>query len=113
MPIQQWAVYDFPYPSEDQPHPCVVISNRAVIDNAAYEFINCLLCVSFWAGVPLKYFHVRLAEADGLDNATVAKCNEIFRFEKRTVGRVRGQVTRARMKVIVGKLAEIFGLSGA
>jgi mRNA-degrading endonuclease toxin of MazEF toxin-antitoxin module len=110
MYMRQWEVFNFPFPSEVQPHPCIVISNQAIIDNDAYDFINCLFCTTFVANAPLKYFHVRLDTADGLDHATVAKCNEIYRFKKDSAGVRRGMVTSARRQAIRRKLVEIFDL---
>jgi mRNA-degrading endonuclease toxin of MazEF toxin-antitoxin module len=109
---QQWGIYDFPFPTEDQPHPCIIISSQTVIENPAYDFINCLLCVSFRPGERLKYFQVRLNSADGLDNATIAKCNQIFHFPKSTMGHRRGLVSYPRRQEIGRKVIEIFGLLG-
>ncbi len=113
MPTLQWGIYDLPYPSEEQPHPCVLISNQGIIDNPAYAFVNALLCVSLRADMQLKAFHVRLNGADGLDNATVVKCNEIYRFEKAAIGSRRGTVSYQRKKAIDRKLIDIFGLPTA
>ena len=110
MPISQWGIYNFPYPSDAQPHPCVIISSQGLIDNPAYEFINVLLCVSLRADMPVKLFHVRLNGADGLDNATVVKCNEIYRSEKAAIGVRQGTVSYQRRRAIGRKLIDVLGL---
>lgn len=109
--MQPWEIYDFPYP-ENQVHPCIVVSNQAIIDNPAFGFVNCLVCTSIRPDSKLKGFHVRLNGADGLDNATVVRCNEIFRFAKAVAGRCRGKVSGYRKQAISRKLIEIFGLYG-
>jgi hypothetical protein len=42
--MKQWEILLFPYPSEESPHPFVIISNNGLCDNPVIEVINALFC---------------------------------------------------------------------
>lgn len=108
--MKQWEIYDFPHPSAENPHPCIVLSTQALIDSPDYQFINCLACKSSRADAKLKGSQVLLDEADKLDGPTIAKCAEIYRFLKAEAGRYRGTVCYERKRAISVKLIGFFGL---
>ena len=98
--MRQWEIYDFPFPTEREPHPFVVLSADDVPENREQPGVNALLCVTLRAGRTAKRHHVQLDESDGLDRATIVSCNVIHYFPKATAGRRHGAVTAERRAAI-------------
>ena len=110
--MRPWEIYDFPYPTTDQPHPCVILSPDFIADSSSYPEINCLACQSLRGRDEVKPREVRLNGADGLDGPTVVRCHVILHLNKNLAGRRRGSVTPERRRVIRRKLRDLFGLHG-
>ena len=70
--MRQWEIYDFPVPT-GMVHPCVVISPDSICQNAAYEKVNVLMCVSIRADYKARGRDVRLNGEAGLDGPTAVK----------------------------------------
>ena len=105
--MRQWEIYDFPQPSADDPHPCVVISPDRIAGNDQLRAVNVVACQTLYAGRTLKYAEVGLDEADGVERLTVAKCQYILFFDKNQAGRRRGMVKPERVLALKRKLGEM------
>ena len=110
--MKQWEIYDFPYPSEDQPHPFVILSPTVLAEHKDYKEVNALMCVSLRGGTQPKPRDVRLNGSDGLDGPTLVRCHFIHTFEKSKFRRKRGTVSIARQRAIGKTLALVFNLTG-
>lgn len=110
--MRRWENYDFPFPNEDQPHPCVIISPDSIAENPAFPQVNALACQSLRGRDAVNVREVRLNGADGLDGSTVVKCHLILFLKRVSPGRRRGNVSPERRRVIRRKLRDLFGLHG-
>src|SRR5438105_3354684 len=68
-------IFLFPYPTADEPHPAVIVSNNGICSNPALEYVNALPCQT-----------VRPADRD-------AKANEVYPQNslKHRLGRIRSR----------------------
>ena len=110
--MRQWEIYDFPFPTAEQPHPCVILSPDPIAENPDYLQVNCLACQSLRARDEIRPREVRRNGADVLDGPTIVKCHVILFFDKARAGRLRGKVSPERRRIIRRKLRDIFGLHG-
>ena len=110
--MKQWEIYDFPYPSEQQPHPFVILSPTVLAEHKDVKVVNALMCVSLRGGAQPKLRDVRLNGSDGLDGPTLVQCHFIHSHEKVKFGRKRGLVSIARQRAICKTLALVFNLTG-
>lgn len=106
----QWEIYNFPHPTPENFHPCVVLSPDILASSPQVPFVNVLACTSLRARDTLKLNEVRLNGADGLDGPTIVKCNFILFFNKNQAGARRGAVSRERQQAIRSTLAKFFGI---
>lgn len=56
----QWEIYDYPIPSEEEPHPFVIISSRIIYANERINVVNALMCTTIRPQAPLKEHQVVL-----------------------------------------------------
>ncbi len=108
--MRQWEIYDFPHPSTDNPHPCVVISPDSLAGNPAFQGVNVLPCQTLRGARILSPVEIGLDEADGLDRPTVVKCHFTLYFAKGEAGRRRGVVQYERRLAIKRALRTVYGL---
>jgi mRNA-degrading endonuclease toxin of MazEF toxin-antitoxin module len=107
--MRQWDIYLLPFPSLQQPHPFVIISNNGICQNAAIDSVNALACQTVRpANRAKKANEVYLNSADGLEWKTLVKCDFIHAFKKSAVLAKRGEVSPARIGEIRQKLREFF-----
>ena len=107
--MKQWDVFLFPYPSTEDPHPAVVLSNDGICSNSDVHFINALPCQSVRPITrPKKSNEVYLNAADGLDGKTLVKCDFILVFHKTQAIQKRGEVCPQRVAEIRKKFQEHF-----
>ena len=106
----QWEIYDFPHPSADNPHPCVTLSPDGFTNNPHVNAVNVLACQSLRGRDTVRDVEVRLNGADGLDGATIVRCQLILAFLKTDAGRKRVVVTPERRRAIKRKLVDIYKL---
>ena len=72
--MKQWDIYTFPYPSEEESHPGVILSPDAVATNDAVETVNVLLCATVRPETrEPKFYEVYLDQEDGLERKTAVK----------------------------------------
>jgi mRNA-degrading endonuclease toxin of MazEF toxin-antitoxin module len=105
--VNQWEIYDYPY-AEEGSHPVLIISNPARAGNRHFVEVNGLFCQTARPQVPLKAFHFLLAQADGLDNPTLVRCDHIRALRREFVGQRRGVVSRSRRLALFRKVLECY-----
>ena len=112
--MKQWEIFDFPYPSADQPHAFVVISNAEVCSREKFPAVNGLICTTLQGNrTPLDY-EVVIDEADGMDRRTAVACNLVFQLAKKDSLRktARGIVTIERRRAIIKTFSFAFRWAG-
>jgi hypothetical protein len=105
--MKQWDIFSWEFP--EGKHPAVVVSHPARI--AAKPTVNVLLCSSQRARRTADVNEVILDEADGLDWATLCKCDLIYDVPKSDLTGLRGSVSPIRRRQIVGRIVSSFGWS--
>ena len=107
--MKQWEIYNFPLPSEDDPHPFVIISIDEICANSDLEFVNALQAQTVRPITrPAKGDEVYLDRADGLDWKTLVKCSTIHLLEKAAFLEERGVVSLVRRRQIIQTLKACF-----
>jgi mRNA-degrading endonuclease toxin of MazEF toxin-antitoxin module len=105
--MKQWDIFSWEFP-EGQ-HPAVIVSHSARI--TAKPTVNVLLCSSQRARRAAEVNEVILDEADGLDWATLCKCDLIYDVPKSDLSERRGSVSPIRRRQIVERIVSSFGWS--
>ena len=108
--MQQWEIYSFPHPSQADPHPCVILSPDSVLQNKRAKAVNVLACQTLYSGDKAEPTDVLLNEDDGLDHATVVKCQFVLFFRQSDAGKLLGKVTRERRRAIRQNVVSVLGL---
>jgi mRNA-degrading endonuclease toxin of MazEF toxin-antitoxin module len=108
--MQQWEIYSFPHPSKIDPHPCVILSPDGILQNKRAKAVNVLACQTLYSGDKPEPTDVLLDEADGLDHATLVKCQFVLFFRQSDAGRLLGKVTRERRRAIRQSVLGVLGL---
>ena len=99
--MKQWELWEFPFPSADEPHMFVVLSPTRLCADANFESVNGLLCTTVRpVGRAVKPHEVFLDASDGLDWTTSVRCNVVFHFAKAAAGSRRGLVSTIRRREI-------------
>lgn len=104
-----WDIYTWSFPGAEE-HPAVILGTETRIANKPK--VNVLFCSSKRASRGAEAFEVILDEAEGLDWATLCKCDLIFAVPKEQLTRKRGQVTAARRRQIAERVIRALGLAG-
>ena len=94
--MKKWEIRNYPIPSEDDPHPFVILSPNALCGDDRKKDVNGLMCTSLRPDMQVKDFQVRLNGNDGLDGPTVVDCSFVYILRKSKAGPLRGVVTVAR-----------------
>lgn len=105
--MKQWEIYDYPFDVEGR-HPVVVISNSTRADNPDFEEVNGLFCRSVKADFKPKAFHFLLDAADGLDHATVVRCDHVYVVRREFFGQRIGIVSGVRRLPLYRKIMACF-----
>jgi mRNA-degrading endonuclease toxin of MazEF toxin-antitoxin module len=108
--MHQWDIYYFPYPRKEDPHPCVILSPEGILQNKRAKAVNVLACQALYSGDKPEPTDVLLDTADGLDHATVVKCQFVLFFRQSDAGRLIGKVTRERRRLIRQNVLALLGL---
>ena len=103
--MTQWGIYDYPF-DEEGSHPVLIISSAVRARNEDFAEVNGLFCRSVRPHFQPKPIHFLLDEADGLDNATVVRCDHIFVLQRRLIGAQRGLVSMPRRLPLFRKILE-------
>ena len=107
--MKPWDIYTFLFP-EAGPHPAVILGTESRL--ALKPKVNVLLCSSQRATRQPVEVETILDEADGLDWATLCKCDLVFAVPKEQLKEKRGSVSRARRRAIAEKVIRSLGLAG-
>jgi len=107
--MKPWDIYTFVFP-EAGPHPAVILGTE--IRLALKPKVNVLLCSSQRATRQPVELETILDEADGLDWATLCKCDLIFAVPKEQLKVKRGSVSLARRRAIAEKVIRALGFAG-
>ncbi|MGA2557871.1 MAG: type II toxin-antitoxin system PemK/MazF family toxin [Verrucomicrobiota bacterium] len=107
--MKPWDIYTFVFP-EAGPHPAVVLGTETRL--ALKPKVNVLLCSSQPATRRPVELETILDEADGLDWATLCKCDLIFAVPKEQLKVKRGSVSLARRRAIAEKVIRTLGFAG-
>ena len=105
--MKQWNIFSWEFP--EGKHPAVVVSHPARI--AAKPTVNVLLCSSQRARRAAGVNEVILDEADGLDWATLCKCDLVYDVAKSDLTELRGAVSPIRRRQIVERIVSSMGWS--
>jgi mRNA-degrading endonuclease toxin of MazEF toxin-antitoxin module len=108
--MKQWDIYEYPYPSAEQPHFFILISPDGICENPVLKLVNGLLCQTVRPiNRPAKLTEVYLDRVDGFDWKTLVHCEFIHSLEKEKVfGARKGKVSPARVEEIRRKLRLLF-----
>lgn len=103
--MKQWELWEFPFPSADNPHMLVILSPSGLCADANFDSVNGLLCTTVRpTGRAARPHEVFLDTADGLDWLTAVRCNVIFHFAKAAAGSRRGLVGTIRRREIARRI---------
>ena len=105
--MKQLDIYAWEFP--EGKHPAVIVSHPARI--AAKPTVNVLLCSTQRARRAAEVNEVILDESDGLDWATLCKCDLIYDVAKSDLTERRGSVSLTRRRQIVARIVSSFGWS--
>lgn len=106
--MRQWEIYDWEFPHGK--HPCVVISNEFLSENADVPTVNVIGCSSHRAAREPAAHEFLLDAADGLDWETLARVDRIWLAKKTELKTRRGTISTARRKELGRKIIRAFGL---
>jgi mRNA-degrading endonuclease toxin of MazEF toxin-antitoxin module len=109
-PMHQWEIYYFPHPKKEDSHPCVILSPEAILQNKRAKAVNVLACQTLYSGDKPEPTDVLLNEDDGLEHATVVKCQFVLFFRQSDAGQLIGKVTQARRRAIRQNVLAVLGL---
>jgi PemK-like, MazF-like toxin of type II toxin-antitoxin system len=102
-------IYTFVFP-EASPHPAVILGTETRL--ALKPKVNVLFCSSQRATRQPAEMEWILDEADGLDWATLCKCDLIFAVPKEQLKLKRGAVSPARRRAIAERVICALGFAG-
>jgi len=100
--LKAWDIYSFQPEGWPEPHPAVIVSHPGRVANKPE--VNVLMCSSHKAIGPPKPNEVILDESDGLDWATVCRCDFLHQVEKSELKNHRGHVTEERRRHIISTI---------
>ena len=108
--MKPWDIYSWQAPGWPEPHPAVIISEGSRVANKPQ--VNVLLCSSQRAKRAAGPTEVILDASDGLNWATLCKCDLIYSVEKAHLTNARGEVTLERRREIARKVVQSLAFAG-
>ncbi|PWU15408.1 MAG: hypothetical protein C5B50_15475 [Verrucomicrobia bacterium] len=100
--MKAWDIYSYQPPTWPTPHPAVIVSHPDRVGNK--PDVNILMCSSQPVRRPPNPNEVILDEADGLNWATLCKCDLLHNVAKRDLKNHRGHVTDERRRQIIATI---------
>jgi hypothetical protein len=97
--MKQWDIWSWEPAGWTELHPAVIVSHPNRVSNKAE--VNVLMCTSQAPTRPANSGEVILDGADGLDRATLCKCDLLWLVPKTELKRHRGRVGAERQRAIV------------
>jgi hypothetical protein len=107
--MKPWEIYSWNFPGAGE-HPAVLLGTAERVEQK--PMVNVLLCSSQKANRSPKATEVVLDHADGLDWATLCKCDFVYSLPASQLARKRGIVTAARRAEIALRVIRGLGLAG-
>ena len=108
--MKPWEIYSWQAPGWPEPHPAIIISEGSRVANKPE--VNILLCSTKEISRPAGPTEVILDKADGLDWATLCKCDLMYSVEKAHLSTRRGEVTLERRRQIARKVVQSLAFAG-
>jgi mRNA-degrading endonuclease toxin of MazEF toxin-antitoxin module len=102
--VKPWEIYSWQAPGWPEPHPAVIISEGSRVANKLE--VNVLLCSTKEATRAAGPTEVILDKSDGLDWATLCKCDLTYSVAKAQLSNRRGEVTMERRRQIARKFIQ-------
>ena len=102
--MKPWEIYSWQAPGWPEPHPAIIISEVSRVANKPE--VNALLCSTKEPTRPAGLTEVILDESDGLDWATLCKCDLTYSVAKAQLSDRRGEVTLERRRQIARKVIQ-------
>ena len=100
--MKAWDIYSYQPPEWPEAHPCVIVSHP---DRVAHKpHVTVLMCSSQPTTRAAKPNEVILDEADGLDWATLCKCDLLHAVAKDELKQRRGHVTEMQRRQIIATI---------
>jgi mRNA-degrading endonuclease toxin of MazEF toxin-antitoxin module len=97
--VKPFDVFSWQPPGWVEAHPCVIVSHPSRVANKAE--VNVVACSSKRATRKAQSHEVIIDQEDGLDWATLCKCDLLYSVPKSELKNRRGEVSPARRKVLV------------
>ena len=88
----------------------MIISRTTRCQNPAFETVNVLACQSQRATREANELEALLDTADGMDWATLVRCDFVWVAPKSELTRQRGSVSAERRRAIGAKMIRVLGL---
>ena len=107
--MNAWDIVTVKFPGADS-HPAVIISHPDRVDHKS--LVNVLLCFTQRGGRKPEEHEVLLDAADGLDWATIVKCDLIYLADKKDLSQKRGSVSAERRRQIAARVIQSTALGG-
>lgn len=104
--MNQWEIRTYAFPGAGE-HPAVIISHPLRAERK--ESVEVLLCTTLRAGREPGAHEVLLNGFDGLDWATLCRCDLIYSIPRSDLTVFRGTVSHARRREIVRKIIASHG----
>ncbi len=107
--MRPWDIFTWEFPDAGT-HPAVVLGTDERVRQK--PMVNVLLCSSQSATRAAKETEVILDAADGLDWATLCKCDLVYSVPTNQLSKQRGTVVTARRREIAARVIRGLGLAG-
>jgi hypothetical protein len=107
--MKPWDIYTWKFPDAGE-HPAVILGSEERVGQK--PMLNVLLCSTQRATRAAKATEVILDRADGLDWATICKCDLVYSVPANQLSGARGSVAMARRREIAARVIRGLGLAG-
>ena len=107
--MKPWDIYTWSFPDAGS-HPAVIIDTDERVKHK--PTVNVLLCSSQRATRKAELHEVILDSADGLDWATLCKCDLLYAVSVNQLSQKRGTVGTERRREITARVIRALGFAG-
>jgi mRNA-degrading endonuclease toxin of MazEF toxin-antitoxin module len=107
--MKPWDIFTWDFPGAG-PHPAVVLGTDERVKNKPK--VNVLLCSTQRATRPADLHEVILDTADGLNWATICKCDLLYAVPQADLKQKRGIVVSERRREIAARVIRALGFAG-
>jgi hypothetical protein len=107
--MKPWDIFTWDFPGAG-PHPAVVLGTDERVKNKPK--VNVLLCSTQRATRPADLHEVILDTADGLNWATICKCDLLYAVPQADLKQKRGIVVSKRRREIAARVIRALGFAG-